>query len=194
MKERPTTRERMVLAALQLFHERGIHATTVDEVLEASNTGKSQFYHYFKNKNGLIHAVLTHFYNRMKEGKISSIRVESWQDLKKWFESFIEYQKKIGFTRSCPVGTIGADLSTEDELLRQDIRLIFESMKNSLRDFFSRMKAKGELDAKADPETLAKFCFTIMQGGLLVSKIERESQTFESAAKHAIRYIDSFRI
>jgi len=183
----------MVLTALQLFHERGIHATTVDQVLEASNTGKSQFYHYFKNKEGLIHAVLTVFYDRLKAGKISVSRIESWTELRKWFESFIDHQKKIGFTRSCPVGTIGADLSSDHELLRQDIRLIFEFMKSSLTDFFSRMKAKGELNSKTDPDALAKFCFTIMQGGLLVSKIERESETFESAARQALRYIDSYR-
>ena len=193
MKEQPTTREKMVLTALQLFHERGIHATTVDDVLNASGTGKSQFYHYFKNKDGLIHAVLIHFYHRIKAGKISVVRLESWSDLKKWFDSFIEYQKRIGFTRSCPIGTIGADLAAGDELLRQDIRLIFENMKNALCEFFSRMKAKGELNPRTDPEALANFCFILMQGGLLVSKIERQSETFETAAKQALRYIGSLR-
>jgi AcrR family transcriptional regulator len=193
MKEKSTTRERMVLTALQLFHERGIHATSVDQVLEASQTGKSQFYHYFKNKDGLIHAVLTHFYERIKTGKVPFSRIDTWSDLKKWFESFIQYQKRIDFTRSCPVGTIGADLSSDDELLRQDIRLIFESMKSSLADFFSRMKARGELDRKTDPDALAEFCFTLMQGGLLVSKIERRSRTFESATRQALLYINSLR-
>jgi TetR/AcrR family transcriptional repressor of nem operon len=191
MKEQPTTRERMVLTALQLFHERGIHATTVDQILEASQTGKSQFYHYFKNKEGLIHAVLTHFYNRMKSGKTSFGKLENWSDLKKWFEHFLQYQKKTGFMRSCPAGTIGADLSSEQDLLRQDIRLIFGRMKGSLSDFFSRMAAKGELPKNTDSAALADFCFAVMQGGLLVGKIERENRTFEAAAQHALKHVMS---
>jgi len=193
MKEAPSTRERMVLCALQLFHKQGIHATTVDQVLEKSNTGKSQFYHYFKNKEGLIHAVLTYFYNGLKSGRVAQTKIESWSDLKKWFHFFMDYQKNIQFSRSCPIGTIGADLTHEQELLRQDVRLIFECMKSSLSDFFSRMKARGELAPQIDPHGLADFCFTIMQGGLLVSKIKREKAPFEHSVAHALRYLSSLR-
>jgi AcrR family transcriptional regulator len=42
-----------MLAAADLFHKQGVHATSPDEVIEASNTGKGQFYHYFKSKEGL---------------------------------------------------------------------------------------------------------------------------------------------
>ena len=193
MKEAPSTKERMTACAMQLFHQQGIHATTVDQVLEKSNTGKSQFYHYFKNKEGLIHAVLIHFYNGLKSGNIVETRIESWSDLRKWFHFFMKYQKGVQFSRSCPIGTIGADLSNKQELLRQDVRLIFESMKASLADFFSRMKARGDLAPQTDPQGLADFCFTIMQGGLLVSKIKRESAPFEHSVTHALQYLTSLR-
>ena len=193
MKEPPSTRQRMVESALQLFHQQGIHATTVDQVLEKSGTGKSQFYHYFKNKEGLIHAVLVNFYNLLRSGSVVRTRFESWSDLKKWFRFFIDYQKSIHHSRSCPVGTIGNDLTSDQELLRQDVRLIFECMKGSLTDFFSRMKERGDLPPQTDPQGLADFCFTIMQGGLLVSKIKRESAPFENSVAHAMRYLHSLR-
>jgi AcrR family transcriptional regulator len=62
MKERfvrgAQTRLRIIRAAADLFHQKGARATSPDEVIEASQTGKGQFYHYFKNKEGLIHEVL----------------------------------------------------------------------------------------------------------------------------------------
>ncbi|MCI0605009.1 TetR/AcrR family transcriptional regulator [bacterium] len=194
MKASLNTKQRMVGAALQLFHQRGIHATTVDQVLEASATGKSQFYHYFKNKEGLIHAVLVSFYEKLKSEDIPVIkRIESWEDLEKWFSFFIDSQKSMRLSRNCPVATIGTDLSGEQELLRQDCRLIFEFTKRSLTDFFSLMKGKRELPTDADPESLADFCFTVMQGGLLVSKIKRESAPFENSVAHAMNYLHSLR-
>ena len=45
-----STKNKIVAVALDLFHENGINATSVDDILEASGTGKSQLYYYFKSK------------------------------------------------------------------------------------------------------------------------------------------------
>ena len=52
------TRQRIIRTAADLFHKQGARATSPDEIIEASRTGKGQFYHYFKSKEGLIHEVL----------------------------------------------------------------------------------------------------------------------------------------
>ena len=52
------TRLRILRAAADLFHRQGARATSPDEIIETSRTGKGQFYHYFKSKEGLIHEVL----------------------------------------------------------------------------------------------------------------------------------------
>ncbi len=44
------SRERIVERAAELFAERGIAATSVDEVLAAAGAGKGQFYHYFRGR------------------------------------------------------------------------------------------------------------------------------------------------
>src|SRR5436190_1364942 len=47
------SRERIVERAAELFAERGIAATSVDEVLAAAGAGKGQFYHYFRGRDEL---------------------------------------------------------------------------------------------------------------------------------------------
>jgi TetR/AcrR family transcriptional repressor of nem operon len=44
--------------AAGLFAERGIAATSVDEVLAASGAGKGQFYHYFRGRDELAAAAV----------------------------------------------------------------------------------------------------------------------------------------
>ena len=46
------TKYRIIRAAAELFHKQGLHAASPDEIIEASETGKRQFYHYFKSKEG----------------------------------------------------------------------------------------------------------------------------------------------
>ena len=48
------TRGRIVSAAWQLFYEQGYEHTTVEEVIEASQTSKGSFYHYFDGKDALL--------------------------------------------------------------------------------------------------------------------------------------------
>ena len=46
------TKLRIIHVAADLFHKEGVHATSPDEIIEASGTGNGQFYYYFKSKEG----------------------------------------------------------------------------------------------------------------------------------------------
>jgi hypothetical protein len=48
-------------------------------------------------------------------------------------------------TRGCPFGTLGNEVSANDELIRRDVSLIFEVIKHKLAAFFLKEKAKGRL-------------------------------------------------
>lgn len=193
-QKKSNARQRMIEAGLDLFHRQGITATSVDEILERSGAGKSQFYYYFKSKDGLVHQVLLHFYNALQGGRTpSSIRIESWKELEDWFRAFVDYQRLSFCERSCPVGTIGNDLTQSQELLRQDVKLIFVFMRDVLARFFTAMKAKGELPKSADPENLADLCFVTQQGGLLLSKIERDCRPFERSVSQLLDFLRLLR-
>ncbi len=189
------TRSNIIQAAFDLFHKQGVNATSVDEILEKSGTGKSQFYYYFKTKDDLIHAVVQNFYETLRSKKLPiKYDIESWKDLEQWFAFFINFQKSVNCSRGCPMATIGYELTPDQELIRQDINLIFEFTKNSLSRFFHGLKVKGKLKKSADPDALADFCFSTMQGGMITSKIKKETAPFEHAVSHAITYLKSLRV
>jgi AcrR family transcriptional regulator len=54
------TRRRIIVVAAELMYERGLSATSIEGVLAASATGKSQFYHYFSSREELLGEVLDH--------------------------------------------------------------------------------------------------------------------------------------
>src|SRR5258708_19334956 len=127
------TRLRIIRAAADLFHKQGVGATSPDEVIEASETGKGQFYHYFKSKEGLVHEVLQTYLEDIAKGTAPlSYEINSWEDLERWFFSNVELQKRYRMTRGCPFGTIGNEVTENDELIRQDLSLIFEIVKTKL--------------------------------------------------------------
>jgi len=187
------TRLRIIRTAADLFHKQGARATSPDEILEASRTGKGQFYHYFKSKEGLIHEVLQTYLEEIKTGTARvNYEIRSWRDLEKWFAAQVELQKSFEMTRGCPFGTLGNEVTENDELIRQDLSLLFEVVKNRLAAFFVREKAKGSLVKKADPERMAEFCVASMQGAMLMGKIKRSSQTVETTVEEALAHLRSY--
>ena len=50
---RKQTKSRIVSTAWQLFYRYGYDNTTIDDIVEASNTSKGSFYHYFESKDAL---------------------------------------------------------------------------------------------------------------------------------------------
>jgi len=189
------TRLRIIRTAADLFHKQGVRATSPDEIIEASRTGKGQFYHYFKSKEGLIHEVLQTYLDEVKAGTARvSYEIDSWRDLEEWFLAQVELQKSYNMTRGCPFGTLGNEVTENDELIRQDISLIFEVVKNKLAAFFIREKAKGRLARQADEERMADFCIATIQGAMLMGKISRSSQVVETSAREALAHLKGYTI
>jgi TetR/AcrR family transcriptional repressor of nem operon len=186
---------RIIRAAADLFHKQGVRATSPDQVIEASGTGKGQFYHYFKSKDGLVHEVLQTYLDDIKQATAPlNYEIKSWQDLELWFFSNIELQKKFRMTRGCPFGTIGNEVTENDELIRQDLSLIFEVVKNKLAAFFIKEKAKARLSEGANEEQMADFCIATIQGAMLLGKIKRSSQTVETTVREALAHLKRYAL
>src|SRR6266446_8907531 len=189
------TRQRILAAATDLFHKQGVVATSPDQVIEASGTGKGQFYHYFKSKEGLVHEVLQTYLETIKSGTSQvNYEINSWPELEQWFLAHLELQKSYDMTRGCPFGTLGNEATQNDELIRQDVSLIFEVVKNKLAAFFLREKAKGRLARKATEESMADFCIATIQGAMLMGKIKRSSQTVETTVHEAVAHLKGYSI
>ena len=189
------TRLRILRTAADLFHKQGARATSPDEIIEASRTGKGQFYHYFKSKEGLVHEVLQVYLEQINSGAAPvNYEIKSWRDVEKWFLAHLELQKHYGMTRGCPFGTLGNEATADDELVRQDVSLIFEVVKSKLAAFFVAEKAKGKLSKQADPEHMADFSIAAIQGGMLMGKIKRNSQTVETTVREALAHLRSYEV
>lgn len=187
------TRLRIIRAAADLFHKQGVAATSPDQVIAASGTGKSQFYHYFGSKEGLVHEVLQTWLDAVRGGTYpADPAIGSWRDLEQWFRAHVKWQKRFQMTRGSPLGTLGNEVTADDELVRQDLTLIFEVVRNKLAAFFIREKAAGRLEARAREHELADFCLATVEGAMLMGRISRSSAVVEATIDEALAHLRSY--
>src|SRR3978361_1461259 len=81
------TRERIVSAAAGVIFERGVAGTSIEDVKDAAGGSSSQLYHYFADKQALVHAVIAHQSDAVSVaqepllGKLDSIdALRAWRD------------------------------------------------------------------------------------------------------------------
>ena len=84
-------------------------------------------------------------------------------------------------------------MTENDELIRQDLSLIFEVVKSKLAVFFIREKSQGRLVRAADENRMADFCIAAIQGAMLMGKITRSSQVVETMVREALAHLKGYR-
>jgi AcrR family transcriptional regulator len=66
-RKKEETRGRITRAALELFHEKGFEATTVDEITERADVAKGTFFNYFPKKESVLEALSEEWMERAEE-------------------------------------------------------------------------------------------------------------------------------
>ena len=121
-KPLPTTergrraRADIVSAAAVLTYQRGVRATSLDDVLAAAGCGKSQLYHYFDGKADLLGAVIDRQLEFVLAAQPALTRIDSWETLDAWLADILAIHAQPGGPFACPLGTLAVELTNDDAL------------------------------------------------------------------------------
>lgn len=181
----------IISAAAALMYERGVHATSVDDVLVASSCGKSQFYHYFPSKDDLVVAVLAYQLDSVL-GELGKFRLDTWSGIRAWFDSLLTAQEQRGF-RGCPIGSLTIELSASSPSMQRLVADAFARWESALADAFTSMKKKEMLGPKAQPVLLAEATLVAVQGGYLLSTARRDAHAMRTALTAAYEHLRASR-
>jgi AcrR family transcriptional regulator len=174
------TRRRIVDTAADLIFEKGVANTTIEDVRAAADVSSSQLYHYFDDKPALVRAVIDHQADTIVGGQ-ETFDLSSVDGLRAWRSWVVEHQRQLNCTGGCPIGSLGSELAETDPAARAQVALGFKRWEAAIRDGLREMHARGRLGPDADPDTLALALLAALQGGLLLTQIERDTKALEAA-------------
>jgi TetR/AcrR family transcriptional regulator, transcriptional repressor for nem operon len=173
------TRARIVEEAAALIHERGVAATTLEDVKGAAEVSGSQMYHYFPDKNDLVQAVIDYqaeaIVHRQRQALGSANGVEAWRNM------VISAAKRTKAKGGCQLGSLVGQLAESDPEARALIAAGFDQWAAAIADGLRPLHADGKLPADIDPDDLATTVLATLQGGLLLAQVHRSTRPFETA-------------
>ncbi len=88
-KNNRNTKGRIISAAWRLFYKQGYDDTTVEEIIEESETSRGSFYHYFEGKDALLSSLSYLFDEKYEELE------ENLNDIKGSFEKLMFLNREL---------------------------------------------------------------------------------------------------
>jgi len=172
-------KDRLMDAAMELMWQNSYGTASVDAICERAGAKKGSFYYFFKSKSELDAAALEADWNkkRAEMDSIFSPTVPPLERLDRYFDfvynRLAQLQKKCGSILGCPFVSVGSEVSTQDQIVREAIDRI---MDRKLQFFVSTVRdaAAQGLIVTRDPEAKAKALFACYQGTVAQARIQND--------------------
>lgn len=169
-------KERLIEAVIELIWTGSYGSTSVDQICERAGVKKGSFYHFFESKTELALTGIDHGWSEQKK-KLDQIFSPTTPPLQRLTHCFrqcrIEQEQllaKHGHVLGCPVHSLGAEISTIDDRLRDKLQKILAEFilyyESAIRD----AHAAGMIVAPS-PNTLARIVFAYSEGLLLHARM-----------------------
>ncbi|MDV3129459.1 TetR/AcrR family transcriptional regulator [Mycobacterium sp. 21AC1] len=187
------TRDRVVATAATLMHQRGVAATTTEDVQVAAGVSASQLYHYFGDKASLTRAVIGYQTEAILGFQVPMLaRLDSVDALRNWADAIVDIQRANDFRGGCPLGSLASELSEIDSAAREAVATGYQRWQDAIRDGLVDMRERGELVEAADVDELATTLLATLQGALLLAKAMRDGRPLKTALHTVIDHIATF--
>lgn len=168
----------------------GAANTSLDAVLEASNSSKSQLYHYFKDKDDLVLAVIERQIDCVLAAQESLLRqLNSLAGLRRWRNAIVELSRQTHCAGGCPLGSLASELA-ESPRPRALLAQRFARWERYFVAGFEAMHLRAGSRPTADLSELATVMLTALQGGLLLAQTMRSTRPLELALDAAIDRVE----
>ena len=189
-----STRERLVDAARQLFHEQGYEATGIATILREAGARPGSLYHFFPSKEALLEAVFDWYDAHLVPVVLAPIESAQDDPLERIFDLLDWYRAGMVATdcrKGCPIGNLALELSDSHPQVRPRIDALLQGWSAGIRRWLD--EAGAHLPAAVDRAALADFVLTVMEGGLLQARAAADLAPFDRSVRVLRDHVDRLR-
>lgn len=186
-----TAKDRLIDAMIELIWAGNYGSTSVDHICDKAGVKKGSFYHFFESKTELALAAIDHGWieHRKELDQIFSPVVPPVERIMNCFRNFRQEQEELfqkhGRVLGCPIHSLGAEVCTVDERLRDKLQEILSQFIRYYESAIRDAQAQGSI-VTHDAMALARIVFAYSEGLLLHARMWNDLgrlDEFESGAK-----------
>lgn len=196
MRNPEATKQLIIETAASLFNTQGYRATSISDITAKTGITKGAIYGNFKDKDEVAEAsfeyavalVVTDLRERIRMASSAPLKL---REIISYYEEYIKYPPIAG---GCPI--INTCIEADDnypQLRPKAIRSV-AILKESIEKIIHRGMAEGQLKPNIKAEEIALLLFTAIQGAVILSRVEGDSQSYNTVKAYLINLIESITV
>ena len=185
----PSTRDRIIGAALGLFAAKGYGATTIADIAGAAKANPGSVYFFFPTKQEVLLAVLGAY----STGIGPMLLEPAWRGVEdpiaRVFALLDRYRSLLTdseCTYGCPIGSLALELHEPDPPVRAALAANFAAWTAAIEGCLD--DAGDRLPSDVDRHELAVFVLTTMEGAVMLARTYRGIEAYDAAIEQLQTY------
>lgn len=177
--------------AMELFWTRGYEATSVRDLTGHLGIGQGSLYAAFGDKDGLYRAALEHYRATLAADALTSLG--EGVDARSAIRTMLVERVRIAVERGgrgCLAVNAVCERLPEDPATRRTVRDMQDASRDALVDVLRAAAERGEISAGRDPQALAAFLVTFLNGLLVSAKLTQDVRALEPLVEVALAVLD----
>jgi TetR/AcrR family transcriptional repressor of nem operon len=190
---RGTARARLLDAAVALIRQRGLTATSVDDLCTAAGVTKGAFFHHFPSKEALAVAA-AHHWAETTGALFAAAPYHAPESAVDRVLAYVDFRRELGVGDpaefSCLAGTMVQEcFATHPEIRDACGEVICGHARTLEADIAAALPAHGPGAAIA-ADDLARFTQVVLQGAFVVAKAADDPDIVTQSLDHLRRYLE----
>lgn len=190
MSKGEATRQRIIALAAPLFNQHGYSGCSLNNIMEATGLEKGGIYRHFESKEELAAEAFDFAW-----ATASALRTHGLDDIADPIDRLKQHITRFAVRSSipggCPLLNTAVDSDDGNPVLRERVRKALRNWQSSLRKILEEGIAQGAVNSNLNPDDVASHIIASLEGGMVLSRIERTDTALRNARNHLEAYIET---
>jgi len=176
MSKGEQTRQMIIEQSAPVFNKKGIAATAMSDIMEATRLSKGSLYVHFDNKEVLAAEAVDYNLEQLHQKTLAAIsRFDHPKD--KLFAYLDTYRNalKPPVEGGCPMLNFGMEADDQDDKILEKVAAMVNSSQQLIIDIIADGIRRGIFKADWDYKEFATVLFAAIEGGILISRTTRKT-------------------
>jgi len=192
MSKGEQTRQMIIERSAPIFNKKGIAATAMSDIMEATDLSKGSLYVHFDNKDVLAEAVVDYQLDLLGQKTLAAInRFDHPKD--KLFAYLDLYRNPMNppLEGGCPMLNFGMEADDQNEVVRDKVAAKVNQSQHLIVSIIEQGIRQGVFKADWNYREFATMMFALIEGGVLIGKTTRKSDKMTIIIKNLKKMIEA---
>lgn len=185
-------RDAVVDKAIEVFWSKGYEATSIQDLVEATDINRGSLYNTFGDKAGLFTAAMER-YSASSPSKRVIDAAEAGpprETIENLFAEIVDHGAADAKCRGCLVTNTATEMTGRDNAVAERIRTNMQRLEDAFLQLIERGQACGEIAPWRAPRELARFLVASAQGMQVIAKVESDWHALQDIADTVLSNLD----